>query len=380
MSRMSFLVNVCGFGGAGSRRLDSSRRDSPKWAGQAEHEAREPDQNRGIQDQEVPHPRGGRAQDRHPEDQPRARPQGIEHQLAEEEELEKGTVDKPQSPREGGEHEPRPKPAEHLVREIGERHHAFPGQQQSPRQDQRLEVAGADPHAATELVPDPLRRYLPGPCGGSHKNVTARTQPNQHRDQEVIDDRLAGQWLIPIYAFRRERYQPLPSETIVDDFLIPMLIRLRSGGHIFMAPAARAWEISPERVRDEFRRRVRIGAGDLQALILTWRLPLPGKGMVALAYLSHKVFRWLGPWLMLAALAGTLGLIHRPFFQLLFLGQLMLYALGAGAGLVLRVPVLGAAASGVRYFLVLNAAILVGFARFMLGLARPFWTIAPRRV
>jgi len=184
----------------------------------------------------------------------------------------------------------------------------------------------------------------------------------------------------PIYAFRRERYQPLPSETIVDDFLIPMLIRLRSGGHIFMAPAARAWEISPERVRDEFRRRVRIGAGDLQALILTWRLLLPGKGMVALAYLSHKVFRWLGPWLMLAALAGTLGLIHRPFFQLLFLGQLMLYALGAGAGLVLRVPVLGAAASGVRYFLVLNAAILVGFARFMLGLARPFWTIAPRRV
>jgi len=125
---------------------------------------------------------------------------------------------------------------------------------------------------------------------------------------------------------------------------------------------------------------VRIGAGDLQALILTWRLLLPGKGMVALAYLSHKVFRWLGPWLMLAALAGTLGLIHRPFFQLLFLGQLMLYALGAGAGLVLRVPVLGAAASGVRYFLLLNAAILVGFARFMLGLARPFWTIAPRRV
>jgi cellulose synthase/poly-beta-1,6-N-acetylglucosamine synthase-like glycosyltransferase len=183
----------------------------------------------------------------------------------------------------------------------------------------------------------------------------------------------------PIYAFRRERYQPLPSESIVDDFLIPMLIRLRSGGHIFLVPAARAWEISPERVQDEFRRRVRIGAGDLQALLLTWRLLLPGKGMVAFAYLSHKVLRWLGPWLMLAALAATLTLLHRPFFQLLFAGQLMLYAMGAGAGMIRRVPIFGVAASGVRYFLVLNAAILLGFARFMLGLARPFWTIAPRR-
>jgi cellulose synthase/poly-beta-1,6-N-acetylglucosamine synthase-like glycosyltransferase len=181
-----------------------------------------------------------------------------------------------------------------------------------------------------------------------------------------------------IYAFRRERYQPLPPGAITDDFLIPMLMRLRSGGQVIFVPTARAWERSPERVRDEFRRHVRIGAGDLQALIWTWPLLLPWKGVVAVAYFSHKVLRWMGPWLMLLGFGANLSLLGSPFFQLLFSGQLIFYGLGVGATLVRRVPILGVAASGVRYFLVLNAAVLLGFARFALGVARPFWTTAPR--
>jgi cellulose synthase/poly-beta-1,6-N-acetylglucosamine synthase-like glycosyltransferase len=182
----------------------------------------------------------------------------------------------------------------------------------------------------------------------------------------------------PIYAFRHERYQPLPPGAIVDDFLIPMLMRLHSGGQVLFVPTARAWERSPERVRDEFRRRVRIGAGDIQALIWTWPLLLPWKGMVAVAYFSHKILRWLGPWLMLLGLAANLTLLGRPAFQLLLLGQTVFYGLGLGAALLHRVPILGAAASAVRYFLVLNAALLLGFARFAVGAARPYWRTAPR--
>lgn len=182
-----------------------------------------------------------------------------------------------------------------------------------------------------------------------------------------------------IYAFRRERYQPLPKSAIVDDFLIPMLMRLHSGGQVFFVPSARAWETTPERVRDEFRRRVRIGSGDLQALLWTWRLLLPWKGMVALAYLSHKVFRWFGPWFMLAGFTANLWLLDSVLFQSLFAGQVLVYGLGIGATLVRHVPVLGKAATGVRYFLVLNAALLLGFVRFFMGVARPTWNTTPRR-
>jgi hypothetical protein len=43
------------------------------------------------------------------------------------------------------------------------------------------------------------------------------------------------------------------------------------------------------------------------------------------------------------------------------------------------VPVVGGAATALRYFFVLNAAILLGSVRFVLGAARPIWSPTPRR-
>ena len=181
-----------------------------------------------------------------------------------------------------------------------------------------------------------------------------------------------------IYAFRRAHYQPIPQEAIVDDFLIPMLMRLRSGGQVFFVPTARSWETSPERIRDEFHRRVRIGAGDLQALLWTLLLLLPWKGMVAVSYFSHKVLRWFGPWFMVVGFVANLWLLDIPFFKVLFIGQLVVFGLALGATLVHHIPILGKAATGARYFLVLNAALLFGSVRFALGVARPFWSTTRR--
>lgn len=182
-----------------------------------------------------------------------------------------------------------------------------------------------------------------------------------------------------IYAFRRERFRPLPPEAIVDDFLIPMLMRLYSGDRIFLVPEAAAWEKSPDEVRDEFRRRVRIGAGDFQALKWTWRLLLPWHGMVALAYFSHKVLRWLGPWFMLAALAGNILLLGDPFFNMLFLAQLSFYVLALGGGRLGPLPAVGRPAVAAHYFLILNAGLFLGLARLAVGAARPTWATAPRK-
>lgn len=184
----------------------------------------------------------------------------------------------------------------------------------------------------------------------------------------------------PIYAFFRDRYRPLAPEAIVDDFLVPMLMRLHWDDPIFFSSEARSWEKSPDRVRDEFRRRVRIGSGDFQALKWTWPLLLPWKGMIAVSYFSHKVLRWLGPWLMLTGLAGNLFLLANPLFKILFAAQLSFYTLGLGAALVRRVPVLGTLASAVHYFLILNAGLFLGFARLTAGLARPTWATTPRKV
>jgi len=183
-----------------------------------------------------------------------------------------------------------------------------------------------------------------------------------------------------IYAFHRERYRPLPKEAIVDDFLIPMLMRQDSDARVYFVPEARAWERSPDEVKDEFYRHVRIGAGNFQALRWTWKLLLPWKGTIALAYFSHKVLRWFGPWLMLAGFLTNLQLLHIPVFAVLFLGQVVLYEIAFGALLLHRIPIVGRAASAMRYFLILNIALLVGLGRFVLRVEQPFWSTAPRRI
>jgi cellulose synthase/poly-beta-1,6-N-acetylglucosamine synthase-like glycosyltransferase len=181
-----------------------------------------------------------------------------------------------------------------------------------------------------------------------------------------------------IYAIKRTWFHALPAGTIVDDFLIPMLMRLERGGMVVFRPSAKAWEMVPETVRDEFRRRVRIGAGDAHALRHTWRLLLPDQGMLAFTYWSHKIIRWLGPVLLLTAFVSNLFLADRAWGRALLIVQLTAYALGLASPLLARVPVIGQAATGAWYFMVINAALLLGTCKYITGRAAPVWQRTPR--
>jgi cellulose synthase/poly-beta-1,6-N-acetylglucosamine synthase-like glycosyltransferase len=176
-----------------------------------------------------------------------------------------------------------------------------------------------------------------------------------------------------IYAIKRNRFRPLPQGTIIDDFLVPMLMRLEQGGSVIFRPSAKAWETVPETVHDEFRRRVRIGAGDAHALRHTWRLLLPSQGMLAVSYWSHKVVRWMGPWLLIAVFASNVALADRPWARLLLYAQMSLYATGLLGLLLWRLPVVGRIATAVWYFMVLNTALLLGTMKFLTGRSASVW-------
>ena len=118
-----------------------------------------------------------------------------------------------------------------------------------------------------------------------------------------------------IYAIRRELYVPIPAETIIDDFVIPLLAKLRSGCAIVYDCDAVAREETPPDVSSEFHRRARIGAGGFQSIALLWRLLDPRRGWVAFTFLSHKVLRWLCPFFLIGLLASNLFLLERPFFR-----------------------------------------------------------------
>lgn len=176
-----------------------------------------------------------------------------------------------------------------------------------------------------------------------------------------------------IYAIRRSLYEPIPPSTIVDDFVIPLLAKQRTGCGIVYDCEAIAVEESAPGVGDEFHRRARIGAGGYQAIGMLWRLLDPRRGWVAFAFLSHKVLRWLCPFFLIGAFVANLALVGRPLYRGLLVAQVAFYAVAAATALVpARVRFLRPLRL-TTMFASMNAALLVGFWRWLRGRQRAAW-------
>lgn len=183
-----------------------------------------------------------------------------------------------------------------------------------------------------------------------------------------------------VFAIRRDLYQPLPKQAIIDDFLVAM--RIHDDGHsVIYDPEANALEEAAAGVRDEFKRRIRIGAGNFHALRFTAGLLSPFAGRVAFSYWSHKVFRWLVPFALPVAFVAAVGIaacndfsdLTRIFCAACAAGGLLLSLLGlVGYRMEMRdehrslfsVP---------YYFLSMNLALLLGFVRFVNGEQTTVW-------
>ena len=181
-----------------------------------------------------------------------------------------------------------------------------------------------------------------------------------------------------IYAFRRAAYVPIPRDTITDDFVLPMLIR-GEGYRIVFDPSARGTEETAPTIANEFTRRVRIGAGNLQALWQTRRLLSLRFGWTALAYWSHKVLRWTAPALLLSAVLLALARADGWMLAAIGIGGVMLVAL-ASAGWALerskrRLPPIVAAPYA---FVAMNAALVIGAVRLLRGTQSTRWSRTPR--
>jgi cellulose synthase/poly-beta-1,6-N-acetylglucosamine synthase-like glycosyltransferase len=180
-----------------------------------------------------------------------------------------------------------------------------------------------------------------------------------------------------IFAIRRELFSPLPPDGIIDDFLIAMRIRA-AGRRVIYDPEAIAVEELADGVAHEFRRRVRIGAGNFHALKYTWKLLNPAMGWVAFSYWSHKIFRWIVPLALCTAETSAILLASDPRFAAMAALGVLFAVLGfAGYRLDLR-GVHKAPLSLPYYFLSMNLALLLGFVRFLRQSQSAVWDPTPR--
>jgi cellulose synthase/poly-beta-1,6-N-acetylglucosamine synthase-like glycosyltransferase len=183
-----------------------------------------------------------------------------------------------------------------------------------------------------------------------------------------------------IYALRKQDWQPCPANTVVEDFYIPMRL-LMQGRRVVFEPRAQASEDLPPALKDEFSRRIRIGAGDFQALSRLLPMLHPAQGLAAWVFFSHKVLRWFGPFFLLAALGSNLWLAARGHlgFQALLLAQLAFYALAlAGMKNHSGTSVSHRLAAAAAHFVGMNAALFLGFFRWLSGTQRVTWNVTRR--
>ncbi|MBP2680366.1 MAG: hypothetical protein H6Q78_229 [Candidatus Krumholzibacteriota bacterium] len=172
-----------------------------------------------------------------------------------------------------------------------------------------------------------------------------------------------------IYAIRKEAFLPVPDGTIVDDFVIFLNVRKR-GFRTLFDPEAVAYETSAPSLVDEYQRKVRIGAGDLQAIQLTGSFLDPRSGAVSFSFWSHKVLRWSVPFFLIGLLVSNIAMASEGLFFASFLGaQVLLYALFA-LGFVFKDS---AFFKLPHYFISMNMALLHGFVRYLRGAQSGTW-------
>jgi cellulose synthase/poly-beta-1,6-N-acetylglucosamine synthase-like glycosyltransferase len=171
-----------------------------------------------------------------------------------------------------------------------------------------------------------------------------------------------------LYAVRRECFRPLPSDALIDDLLVPMAAR-RLGFRVVYDPEAIATEFAASGVSDEAVRRTRLALGSFRALpeLLGSHLPL----MTFFAFISHKLLRWLVPFVMLALLlsggwlAVVSGGILGALYRIAFAAQIAFYG-WACVGAVFRDAMCKVPFGLTGYFMVaMNLAFLRGFLRYL---------------
>ncbi|MDQ4140960.1 MAG: glycosyltransferase family 2 protein [Bacteroidota bacterium] len=185
-----------------------------------------------------------------------------------------------------------------------------------------------------------------------------------------------------LFSIRKNLFEPVPHDTLIEDFYMTLRIA-QKGYKVRYEPEAYALEGPSASVREELKRKIRIAAGGIQAVVrLRSLLNVARYGLLSFQYISHRVLRWtLAPVALLLLLISNIALafqVHSLFFQTILFLQLSFY-LAAILGRICETQQLKVKAFFVPYyFLIMNYAVYLGFARFIKGSQTVLWEKAKR--
>lgn len=186
-----------------------------------------------------------------------------------------------------------------------------------------------------------------------------------------------------LFSIRTALYEPVPPDTILDDFMITLLIT-KNGYRIAYEPDAYATETSSENVKEELKRKVRIAAGGIQSILrLETLLNVFRHPVLSFQYVSHQVLRWtvIPPLMILVFVLNLIFVIQGSgaHYLLLLAGQILFY-MAAALGILLEKRQLRNKFFFIPYyFVMMNYAVFAGIKRYFTGTQKVTWDKAKRK-
>ena len=174
------------------------------------------------------------------------------------------------------------------------------------------------------------------------------------------------------YAVRKELFQPVPRNFLVDDFYINLNV-LSSGKKSIHEINAEVYEDISNSISEEFRRKVRIAAGNFQNLSKFAKFLLKPFSTIGFSFISHKVLRWLGPFLLLLAFVSNFFLIPDLFYQCTLAVQIVLLSIPIIDLILRKINIHIVILRFITHFYSMNLALLVGFGWFVKGIHSNVW-------
>lgn len=175
-----------------------------------------------------------------------------------------------------------------------------------------------------------------------------------------------------LYLFRRPLWQPLPPDTINDDYILPLRI-VAAGYRGIYDPDIVAVEMEKTHSVQEFRRRMRLSAGNMQQTIELIKLADPRRFWLAFMFVSGKGLRPFIPLLAAVAViaADLLALRYSVLAWALLTAGMV--AVGVLALRVRQLRGLPGVVLKAGYALEGLAASLIGSVKYLLGFKAGQW-------
>jgi cellulose synthase/poly-beta-1,6-N-acetylglucosamine synthase-like glycosyltransferase len=187
-----------------------------------------------------------------------------------------------------------------------------------------------------------------------------------------------------LFSVKTSLYIPVPVDTLLDDFMISMLIA-QKGYRIVYEPDAYATENASANTKEELKRKVRIAAGGIQSFLRLTALLNPLKHpILSFQYLSHRILRWtITPFLMIFCfflnwyivleLNGDIKYVTVLAGQLLFYGFALLGWFMQSRSIKVKLFFIP------YYFCMMNYAVFAGIKRYLFSNQSVLWEKAKRK-